>query len=206
MVHTYSTIQKSKSLQIKTVYFSVLAILYYSFCVAVFFSFSKCASMSSCRYRCKFRFLKGRLLQPALGFFLFCRQQPFLLIFSLISCLIVFNSVWILVQFPPDNDNLYFFAEELKRCDSKIHKAFDEKLKLISTMCHIPPEGVAELAVDMSPPSDASAGDASGSKKPKDAKELVVACIHQGVYSYIKCQNSRPIIQFQPFFYFPSNS
>lgn len=72
------------------------------------------------------------------------------------------------------------FAEELKKCDSKIHMAFDEKLKLISKLCHIPPEGVADLVVDASPSSDASP-DTAGAKKPKDAKELVVACIHQGM-------------------------
>lgn len=63
-----------------------------------------------------------------------------------------------------------FIAEELKRCDEKLYTAFDEKLKIVSKLCHIPPEGIADIQTESSPDL----------KKPKDAKELVAACIHQG--------------------------
>ncbi|CAG7831461.1 unnamed protein product [Allacma fusca] len=61
--------------------------------------------------------------------------------------------------------------EELKRVDSTINKLFDEKQKLVSKIMPIPSSGpdecnhVADNSVDSGP--------------AKDAKDLVVACMHQ---------------------------
>lgn len=55
------------------------------------------------------------------------------------------------------------FTEELKRVNSSIDKAFDEKLKLVSKISNIPAEEI----------SQESSQDSTSSASPKDAKDLV---------------------------------
>lgn len=57
--------------------------------------------------------------------------------------------------------------------------AFDEKLKILSKLCHIPPEGVADKEPDELPDAPP---DAASKPSAKDAKELVASCIHQGTF------------------------
>ena len=76
------------------------------------------------------------------------------------------------------------FTEELKRVNSSISKAFDEKLKLVSKISNIPTE---EISTQL--------GVASQDSGPsKDAKDLVVACMHQGIISAPYCLCSVYII------------
>jgi len=61
-------------------------------------------------------------------------------------------------------------TEELKRADSMVQKALEEKRRIASKIFNIPPESSVSVTV----------GNASEQPVPKDAKELVAYCMHNG--------------------------
>jgi hypothetical protein len=65
------------------------------------------------------------------------------------------------------------FTEELKRADSLVQKALEEKMRLASKIFNIPVENKLS--------SSAAGGDAPVAEPvPKDAKEMIIACIKNG--------------------------